>query len=186
MQPIITARLKMRPFVREDEEAAFAFFSDLAVMRFSLNGPHASRKSTVDFIRANANRQMRTGYSFWAVEEESSGRVIGMCGLAAFGHGISGIELAYRLHHDSWGKGYGSEAAGSAVAYGFTELQLDRLIAAVEPANVASVRVLEKTGFSRISRRSMAGRDAFLFEQTRNDWLARQIQVSAGMPVGLS
>ena len=175
MQPIITRRLTLRPFVREDEEAAFAFFSDPAVMRFSLNGVHASRKPTEDFILANIIRQTRTEFSIWAVEEQSSGHVIGMCGLAEFGHGISGIELAYRLRRDRWGQGYASEAAESTVEYAFAELQLGRLIAAVEPANVVSVRVLEKTGFSRVLRRSIAGKDAFVFEQTRNDWLARQI-----------
>lgn len=183
MQPINTGRLTLRPFLPEDEEAAFAFLSDPAVMRFSLNGPHASRKPTEDFIRANINRQMRTDYSIWAVVAQSCRCVIGMCGLAEFGHGISGIELAYRFRRDKWGKGYASEAAGSAVAYAFTQLPLDRLIAAVEPANFASVRVLEKTGFSRISRRSIAGRDAFLFAQTRNDWRARQIPSAPAGPL---
>jgi len=53
-------------------------------------------------------------------------------------------------------------------------LQLERLIGAVEPANLASVRVLEKSGFQKVSRRNIAGKDAFLFEQNRSDWLSRQ------------
>lgn len=175
MQPIITERLKLRPFERADEEAAFAFFSDPEVMRFSLNGPHTSRKPTEDFILANINRQDRQGYSIWAVVEQETEAVIGMCGLAEFGHGVPGIELAYRLRRDNWGQGYGSEAARGAIEHGFAELGLDRLIAAIEPANVASVHVLEKTGFVRVARRSIAGRDAFLLEATRDDWLSRQI-----------
>ena len=174
MQPILTQRLMLRPFELQDEEAAFAFFCDPDVMRYSLNGPHTSRKLTEDFITTNMNRQGHKGYSIWAVVERASNEVIGMCGLAEFGHGLTGIELAYRLRKECWSRGYGSEAAMVSVEYPFTEIQLDRLIAAVEPANVASVQVLEKCGFERITRRPIAGKDAFLFEQTRNDWLTRQ------------
>lgn len=175
MQPVTTKRLTLRPFERSDEEAAFAFFSDPDVMQFSLNGPHASRKPTEDFIVANMNRQDRNAYSIWAVVEQATNAVIGMCGLAEFGHGIEGIELAYRLRKDRWGQGYASEAGNASVSYAFTESNLNRLIAAVEPANVASVAVLEKCGFNRISRRDIAGTDAILYEQRRADWLARQI-----------
>ena len=170
----MTSRLILRPFSRDDEDAAFRFFGDPDVMRFSLNGPHLSRKPTEDFILTNINRQRRCGFSIWAVVEQSSGMVIGMCGLAEFGHGVPGIELAYRLRRDRWGQGYASEAAEGAVAHAFTGLQLERLIGAVEPANLASVRVLEKSGFQKVTRRNIAGKDAFLFEQNRSDWLSRQ------------
>ena len=176
MQPIQTERLMLRPFAPSDEEAAYAFFSDPSVMRFSLNGPHASRKPTEDFIVANVNRQQRLGYSIWAVVETESGAVVGMCGLAEFGHGVDGTELAYRLRKDRWGRGYATEAGRGAVEFAFSRAKLDRLIGAVEPANVASVQVLEKCGFVRAGRRVIAGKDAFVYEQSRNDWLQRQIR----------
>ena len=97
-----------------------------------------------------------------------------MCGLAEFSHGIDGIELAYRLRQDRWGRGYATEAGRAAVEYSFTVLKLDRLIAAVEPANVASVHVLEKCGFTRVNRGPVAGKDAFIYEQVRSDWLQKQ------------
>lgn len=175
-QPITTQRLTLRPFERTDEDAAFAFFSDPEVMQFSLNGVHTSRKPTEDFIIANMKRQDRQEFSIWAVVEQESDALIGMCGLADFGHGIPGVELAYRLRRDKWGQGYASEAAEGAIEYAFTQADLDRLIAAVEPDNLASVHVLEKTGFVRVSRRSISGKDAFLLELTRDDWLTRHIQ----------
>ena len=84
MQPLTTERLALRPFARGDAEAAFGFFGDPAVMRFSRHGPHASRKTTEDFIVANINRQARLGYSIWAVTERADGGLVGMCGLAEF------------------------------------------------------------------------------------------------------
>lgn len=167
MQPLITDRLTLRPFVLADTEAAFTFFSDPDVMRFSLNGPHASRKTSEDFIATNINRQTRCGFSIWAIVENSTGAVIGMCGLAEFGHGVPGIELAYRLRRDRWGQGYATEAGRACIAHAFGGLGLDRLIAAVERENAPSIHVLEKCGFTQIEERELAGKDALVFECLR-------------------
>ncbi len=164
MQPLKTDRLELRTFHVDDVEAAFGFFGDPAVMRFSLNGPHASRKPTEDFIHTNINRQVRLGFSIWAILERVSGDLIGMCGLAEFGHGVPGIELAYRLRHDRWGRGYASEAGRAAVAYAFGGLGLDRLIAAVERGNTPSIHALEKCGFGLVEDREIAGKDALIYK----------------------
>lgn len=169
MQPLTTERLALRPFTPGDAEAAFGFFGDPAVMRFSLHGPHASRKTTEDFIVTNINRQARLGYSIWAVTERADGAIVGMCGLAEFGHGVPGIELAYRLRRDRWGRGYATEAGRRAVAHVFGPLGLDRLIAAVERQNSASIRVLEKCGFVFVRDQEIAGKDALVFEQGAPD-----------------
>ena len=169
MQPLTTERLALRPFAPGDAEAAFGFFGDPAVMRFSLHGPHASRKTTEDFIVANVNRQARLGYSIWALTERADGGLVGMCGLAEFGHGVPGIELAYRLRRDRWGRGYATEAVRRAVAYAFGPLGLDRLIAAVERQNTASIRVLDKCGFAFVRDQEIAGKDALVFEQGAPD-----------------
>lgn len=147
MQQLTTDRLALRPFSIKDVEAAFGFFGDPEVMHFSLNGPHASHKPTEDFIQANINRQARLGFSIWAVIERASSDLIGMCGLAEFGHGVPGIELAYRLRRDRWGRGYATEVGQAAVNHAFGSLGLDRLIAAVERENTPSIHVLEKCGF---------------------------------------
>lgn len=165
MQPLKTERLTLRSFGRDDVAAAFGFFGDPEVMHFSLNGPHPSHKQTEDFIATNINRQARLGFSIWAVIEQASDALIGMCGLAEFGHGVSGIELAYRLRRDRWGRGYGTEAGQAAVAHAFGPLGLDRLIAAVERENTPSIHVLEKCGFGFVRNQTIAGKDALVFEQ---------------------
>lgn len=165
MQPLTTDRLALRPFSRNDIEAAFAFFGDPEVMHFSLNGPHASRKPTEDFIIANINRQARLGFSIWAVVEKERGDLIGMCGLAEFSHGVPGIELAYRLRRDRWGRGYATEAGRATVAHAFGPLGLDRLIATVERENRPSIHVLEKCGFSFVRDQTIAGKDALVYAQ---------------------
>lgn len=58
-------------------------------------------------------------------------------------------ELGYVLSRVHWGQGYASEAVQIALKTGFIDLQVERIEAYVDPANVASMRVLEKSGFTR-------------------------------------
>ena len=163
MQHCESARLILRPLLASDAEAVFAVFGDREVMRFSLHGPLVSLDECAAFIEDNAQRQASHGYSFWGVVERAGGRLVGTCGFARFGFAPGGIELAYRLRRDRWGRGYATEAARSALAHGFGPLGLTRVIAAVEPANAASLRVVEKCGFSFAEARLMAGRQARVY-----------------------
>jgi RimJ/RimL family protein N-acetyltransferase len=56
------------------------------------------------------------------------------------------IELGYRLARLAWGRGYATEAAHAVRDLAFTTLGLKRLIAMIDPANGASIRVAEKIG----------------------------------------
>ena len=57
-------------------------------------------------------------------------------------------ELGFRFARQQWGKGYATEAARAIVRYAFESTEIQRVIAVVDPHNLASVRVLEKLGMS--------------------------------------
>ncbi|MBP7450460.1 MAG: GNAT family N-acetyltransferase, partial [Flavobacteriales bacterium] len=50
---------------------------------------------------------------------------------------------------EHWGKGYISEAIGAVVPFGLRTLDFHRVEAITRPANLASIRALEKNGFVR-------------------------------------
>ena len=79
--------------------------------------------------------------------------LIGRCGLVHLDN-TPEIEVGYLFAADCWGKAYATEAARAALDYGFTELDLDRIVAITRPENLASQRVLEKIGmrFERNAR----------------------------------
>jgi RimJ/RimL family protein N-acetyltransferase len=56
------------------------------------------------------------------------------------------VELGYRLARSAWGKGYATEATIAVRDHAFTSLGMKRLIAIIDPSNLASVRVAEKLG----------------------------------------
>jgi len=56
-------------------------------------------------------------------------------------------EVGYELSKDYWGNGIASEALEAAVKYGFHNLQLERIQALIEPANLSSQKLVERQGF---------------------------------------
>jgi RimJ/RimL family protein N-acetyltransferase len=48
-----------------------------------------------------------------------------------------------------WGMGIATEAVKQATERGFSDLDIVRIEALVDPENIGSIRVLEKAGFSR-------------------------------------
>jgi RimJ/RimL family protein N-acetyltransferase len=56
------------------------------------------------------------------------------------------VEIGYRLARSAWRQGYATEAARAVRDYAFFTLGIRRLIALIDPENLASVRVAEKIG----------------------------------------
>lgn len=142
--PLRTPRLGLRRFRDSDLDALAPILADPQVVRY-LPGPPRSREQsrrTLDFFR---EQDQRDGFSAWAVEELAGGRLIGWCGLAEFDN-TGEVELLYCLEPGSWGRGLASEAARACVDCAREVIGLPRLIAAVVPENLASRRVLEKSG----------------------------------------
>jgi ribosomal-protein-alanine N-acetyltransferase len=55
-------------------------------------------------------------------------------------------ELAYWLGRPFWGNGYATEAAKRLVAFGFKDLELNKICAAAMTKNPASSNVMKKVG----------------------------------------
>ena len=85
------------------------------------------------------------GFGRGACILKSTGEQIGFAGLKYLEE-LGEVDVAYRLLPAYWGQGLATEAALASVRYGFADLGLKRIIGLVMPENIASVRVLEKTG----------------------------------------
>lgn len=66
-------------------------------------------------------------------------------------HGM--VEIGYGINPSFWGRGYATEAAQALVEWLKNQQSVKYIKAETLPDNVASRRVLEKTGFSQISTR---------------------------------
>jgi RimJ/RimL family protein N-acetyltransferase len=146
---IETARLYLRPFTSDDLDMFAAIRSDPEVMRFIGNGKPQSRDQTSARLKAIIEHRNRHGFGLWAATDKLSRDLIGFCGLQHLDN-TEEIEVGYCLAAHCWGRGLASEAARASLRYGFEELSSERIVAVVQPENLASCRVLEKVGLKYV------------------------------------
>jgi RimJ/RimL family protein N-acetyltransferase len=141
-----TARLLLRSFQPEDIPAIVRLAGAKQIAATTLLIPHPYAEEDARNFLANANEDFTEGLSVvFAVSILPERELCGAVGLH-----IAGLhrraELGYWIGVPFWGKGFATEAAGAAVAYGFETLQLRRIYAHHFAENIASQRVLEKIG----------------------------------------
>lgn len=169
---LLTQRLRLRPYRLDDAELMFAVFGDAEVMRYSMSGADPTVAATRDRIRKLMDHEANFGFSLWVVEERATGEILGDCGLKQLEDGPE-IEVGYRFAQNQWGKGYAAEAAAACVRYGFETLGLERIVAVVEPPNVASLRVLDKIGLHYQRLAHYYGRSMSYFAVDRVTYLTQ-------------
>lgn len=91
-------------------------------------------------------------YTF-AIDNKLDKKFIGLFGLKLGNKKYKRGEVWFKLHTDSWNKGYATEALSSVLNYAFTTLKLHRIEAGCAVANGGSARVLEKAGMIREGRK---------------------------------
>lgn len=168
-----TPRLWVRQFQAGDTAALQRLFGDAEVMRFGDGAQDADWVANwlahrVAEYAHNAERAV------WAVVARETAEVLGYCGLFAMDdvNGRPETEIGYRLARPFWGHGYATEAATAVRDYAHHTLHLPRLIALIDPANSASIRVAEKLGMVREAEAMMPG-------YTHPDWV-----YALDLPVG--
>jgi RimJ/RimL family protein N-acetyltransferase len=155
----------LRPFHADDAPAAHRVYSDPDVMRYVATGPLPDETMTARLLQDYMAHQRAWGYSFWAVVERESDTLIGDAGLYRTPAGE--VELGYTLGRPWWGRGYATEAAGTWLETAFTRLGIAEVVALAEPANAASLRVLEKVGMRRDGERLAFGRPHAVYRAAR-------------------
>lgn len=149
MKPTIitTDRLILRPWREDDLEPFAALNADPRVMEcFPSVKTWEETKQEYDRICSHIDQY---DFGFWAVELKDSHQFIGMIGIkhVTFEAGFTpAVEIGWRLAHEHWGKGYASEGAKAALAYGFNEVGLDEIVSFTTVGNQRSRNVMEKIG----------------------------------------
>jgi ribosomal-protein-alanine N-acetyltransferase len=102
------------------------------------------------------------GYGHWAVVLRENGELVGWNGLE-FLPDTNETEVGYLLSGLYWGKGFATESARTVVDFGFANLGLQEIAGLTHPENIASQRVLEKSGLSFTRRQKYFGMEMFRF-----------------------
>ncbi|RSL31759.1 N-acetyltransferase [Salibacterium salarium] len=143
-----TKRLLLRKLQQDDLHAVFNYASRTEVSRFMLWDTHQSTQDTQQFLNISYEKYEKGEVAPFAIEEKSSGRLIGTIDFVWWDkeHGVA--ELGYVLTPDYWGQGFIPEAAERLVQFGFDKMDLFRIEARCYETNTNSTRVMEKIGMS--------------------------------------
>lgn len=108
----------------------------------------------------------RYGYCQWPLIYKADCKLIGYC---SFVNIDDAPEIGWRLAREYWGRGLATEAAQTVFKHGTETLALQRMIATVHAADVASIRVIEKLGMMLMKRFDRDGREVMLYSMDMSD-----------------
>ena len=151
MSPVTlrTPRLILRPWRDDDLAPHAAMNADPRVMEFFPST--LTREESDARVQRLRDHFDRHGFGMWAVEAPGVAPFIGSVGiihLSFEAHFTPAVEVGWRLAPEHWGKGYATEAAAAALAFGFETVGLDEIVAFTVPANWPSRRVMERVGMT--------------------------------------
>ncbi len=113
-------------------------------------GPNDEEQTRVFIAHAVAQAAMQSRQMYTlAVVRKAGGRLIGACDLRIQSVENREGDIGYVFSRDAWGQGYATEAAQTVIDAGFRQVGLHRIYATCDPQNIASARVLEKSGMQR-------------------------------------
>jgi RimJ/RimL family protein N-acetyltransferase len=160
-----TERLCLRSFAESDLDEYARICADPEVMRY-LGGKTFSRYEAWNHMAAILGHWRLRGYGMWAVQEKSSGALLGRIGFYN-PEGWPGFELGWVLGRSYWGRGFATEGARAALEYGLSVLRQPHVISLIRPENKASIRVAERLGESLEGKTPLLGNEVFVYGISR-------------------
>jgi len=142
---LTTARLDLRVFVPDDDQALHALFSDPKTHTIG-SGPITDLTQTQTWIANRDAAFQRFGLAWYAVRLQGSESLIGNCGMLRGRKTSEQPEIGYEIAASQRGHGYATEAATAVVAE-CTREGLRTIWATVRPNNVPSIRIVESLDF---------------------------------------
>ena len=146
---IETERLVIRLAEPEDAESIFSYRSDFVENKYQGWFPE-SVEVVRDYIsnmpKALDINDMCFQFAIFLTCEK---RLIGDMGIIFTNHDNKQAEIGCTLNKDYKAQGYATEALNRMVRFLFGTLNKHRIIASVDPRNIASIRLLERLGFRK-------------------------------------
>jgi len=146
---ITTERLLLRPLQQADALAVFALRSNPLVSRFTGYATWADLTMAQELVARDQAAMACGEYLRLGMVPKGHGEIIGTVTLFHLDAQCRRAEIGYDLRPDLWGKAYMNEALQPLIELGFTDMQLNRIEADVDPHNAASINTLKRLGFQQ-------------------------------------
>ena len=145
-----SARLRLRPFALDDAPEVNRLVGeyDVAMPLIAVDYPYSEDDARCWIVKHQSGYEAGGALNF-AVEQREDGALVGFIGS---GGNDSRAGIGYWYGKPFWGNGYATEAGRTTLAFGFEELELQRVEASHLSSNGASGRVLQKMGMRFMGR----------------------------------
>ncbi len=180
---LFTERLRLTPFSDDDLDLALEMWTDPEVVKYICD------VMTEEEIRQDMSNVTKRGgnggIGIWCIVDRRSGEKLGDTYLLPmpidqddtdFSLVVMGqmpdaeIEIGFFLKRSAWGRGYATEVCKRLLQFAFQEVSLNEVVASVDEDNVASKKVLEKSGLLDRGRMRCYGKDSPIYRITRDEW----------------
>ena len=146
---LFTERLLLREISAADVKEVFQLRSNKNVMQFIDRPLAQTTDDAMELIQKIADGHKKNENITWAITLQNLPKLIGTIGFWQIDKENYRAEIGYLLHPDEQGKGLMQEAIAMVLKYGFQFMKLHSVEANVNPANIASIKLLEKNKFNK-------------------------------------
>lgn len=168
MQILNTERLILRPYEESDFNAFAKMHSD-PVLKANTHAKPMNRLQARDVFEGYRSAFENDGFGMWNVRHRDTGAHVGECGLW-YRIEIPGYTLRYTINKFQWNQGYSVEAVRATLSHAFECSDLDCIHAIAMHHNSRSIRVLERVGFSQVSKNFRGVPGFNRYELTATKW----------------
>ncbi len=157
-----TERTIMRIFTSSDAAYFYDLNLDPEVIKYTGDKPFKNQQEARTFL-INYDQYEKYGVGRLAVIDKASSRFIGWCGLK-YSPEKDEYDIGFRFFREYWNKGYATETAKRCLEFGLNDLSLSRIVGRAMKANIASIKVLEKTGMIYKEDFDFEGNEGVIYE----------------------
>ena len=146
---LTSPRLRYEPLTLGRCNQFHSLVRDGHVRRYLMDGELLPCEWSEARVRESEALLASMGVGLWLAFETMSDQLVGFCGFLVIPPVSAEPQLVYALLERFTGNGYATEMAKAAIEDARMNAGFAEIIAGVDEVNAASVRVLEKLGFSR-------------------------------------
>lgn len=160
---LTTERLRLTPMTTDDAAWLHELWTLAEVRQYLWDDVIISREQTREILNQSQQAHQQGQYGLFAMTTREEGKPIGFTGYWPFFEPPQ-IQLIFGLHPDHWRKGLVHEAAAAMITYGKDTLGMAVILAATDPPNMASIRVMERLGMRFTEKKVQDGKETLFYE----------------------
>lgn len=172
-----TARLILRPFVKEDARPMYEnWANDPEVTKFLSWPAYRSVDTAHEILRIWTKQYSDNTFYQWAIELKELRQPIGSISVVNYDDRVDMAEIGFCIGKSWWGQGIMTEALRAVMEYMFEEVGVQRIEAGHDPNNPASGAVQRKCGlqyegtFRRRIRSNQGITDVVWYGILKEEW----------------